>query len=124
MNGFVVTLFHRTTPDDGKLDAPERYVLVDSFVIETLDPRKAVESAAAQSDSRMGDGRRRTKIGDIAVAGGVAYECRVLGWIEHSDANFAGALGINGGGLNGRLARVVGSLKIHWERAKIDLRLR
>jgi hypothetical protein len=124
MNGFVVTLFHRTTPDDGKLDAPERYVLIDSFSIETLDPKKAVESAAAQSDSKMSDGRRRTKTGDIAVAGGIAYECRLLGWIEHSDANFAGSLGIDAIGLNGRLARAVGSLKIHWERAKIDLRLR
>jgi len=121
MKMFAVKLFHRTTPDDGKLDAPENYALVGVFSIAAYDPKKAAENAAAQSDA-IADGRRRTKSGDIAVTGGLAFEWRVMGWIEHRDPYFAGALGLPAHGIAGALARTMGAFKIQWERAKGEMR--
>ena len=108
--------------DDGKLAEPETYRHVGTETVESWQPKSAVEIAATQFNSQATEQAQRIKVGDILVLAGTAFEFRIMGWVERSDPDFIGVLGIVGTDRKARWARKVGVWKIKWERLKAEMK--
>lgn len=122
MKEFLVKVFVREAPDDGKLTDPVNYRLVSTDTVQAWQPKNGVETAATRFNASVSDSKQRIKIGDLVVIGGTAFEFRIMGWVERSDPEFIGALGIQGTGWEARWQRRLGKWKVQWERAKLEFK--
>jgi hypothetical protein len=118
---FSVKIFQRLSADDGKLAEPVKYKHVATETVDAWQPKAGAETAATQFNARATDPTQRIKIGDILVLGGTAFEFRIMGWVERSDPDFIGVLGILGVDRKARWSRKIGVWKIKWERMKAEM---